>query len=193
MNKMENSLIKLLDMELEHKKILFADLDDTLIKTVSGKTFPEDVTDFRIRKDVLDKIKCMDGLCFLVVVTNQGGIPEHVLKHDFEAKLFGISHFIQAYLNKSSAFVRDDSDIEVHFAYCSSMDKNHPMRKPNPGMLQDFMDGRLRFATKSLKDKANMLMIGDASGKEGHFSDFDKKCAENFGIDYLDVEDFLTA
>lgn len=35
------------------------------------------------------------------------------------------------------------------------------------------------------------LMIGDASGKEGQFSDSDKKTAENFGIDYLDVEDFI--
>ena len=34
-------------------------------------------------------------------------------------------------------------------------------------------------------------MIGDASGKEGQFSDSDKKTAENFGIDYLDVEDFV--
>jgi hypothetical protein len=33
-------------------------------------------------------------------------------------------------------------------------------------------------------------MIGDASGKEGQFSDSDKKTAENFGIDYLDIEDF---
>lgn len=32
-------------------------------------------------------------------------------------------------------------------------------------------------------------MIGDASGKPGDFSD--KKCAENFGIDYIDVRDFL--
>lgn len=33
--------------------------------------------------------------------------------------------------------------------------------------------------------------VGDASGKEGQFSDIDKKTAENFGIDYLDVEDFV--
>ena len=39
--------------------------------------------------------------------------------------------------------------------------------------------------------KSQMIMIGDASGKLGDFSDSDKKCAENFGIDYLDVEDFL--
>ena len=178
-------------MELTGKRILFADLDGTLIQTASGKTFAEDVTDFRIRKDVLDKIKCMDELSYLVIVTNQGGIPQYVSKKDFEAKLWGISQFIQAYLRKTSAFVQDESDVEVHCAYCSSMDKEHPCRKPNPGMLQNFMDGELRFAVKWLKDKANMLMIGDASGKEGQFSDSDKKCAENFGIDYLDVEDFL--
>lgn len=34
-------------------------------------------------------------------------------------------------------------------------------------------------------------MIGDASGKEGQFSDSDKRCAENFGVDYLDVNDFV--
>ena len=39
--------------------------------------------------------------------------------------------------------------------------------------------------------KPKCLMIGDASGKEGQFSDSDKKTAENFGIDYMDVEDFV--
>lgn len=42
-----------------------------------------------------------------------------------------------------------------------------------------------------VQNKQEMLMIGDASGKEGDFSDSDKKCAENFGIDYIDVRDFL--
>ena len=39
--------------------------------------------------------------------------------------------------------------------------------------------------------KSQSLMIGDASGKEGQFSNTDKKTAENFGIDYLDVDDFV--
>ena len=33
-------------------------------------------------------------------------------------------------------------------------------------------------------------MIGDASGKEGQFSDSDKLTALNFGIDYMDADDF---
>ena len=40
-------------------------------------------------------------------------------------------------------------------------------------------------------NKKHALMIGDASGKEGQFSDSDKKTAENFGSDYMDVEDFI--
>ena len=35
-----------------------------------------------------------------------------------------------------------------------------------------------------------MLMIGDASGKDGQFSDSDKKTAENYCIDYMDADDF---
>ena len=34
-------------------------------------------------------------------------------------------------------------------------------------------------------------MIGDASGYEGQFSDSDKKTAENYRIDYIDVRDLL--
>ena len=53
-------------------------------------------------------------------------------------------------------------------------------------MLQFELD---TFGLTISKDK--ILMIGDASGKKGDFSDSDKKCAENFGIDYIDVKDFL--
>jgi len=49
----------------------------------------------------------------------------------------------------------------------------------------------LLFADSDLRDKANMLMIGDASGKGGDFGDSDRRCAEAFGIDYLDVEAFI--
>ena len=38
---------------------------------------------------------------------------------------------------------------------------------------------------------STIMMIGDASGKEGQFSDSDKKTAENFGCEYMDVDDFV--
>ena len=53
---LHKNMIAKANMNLSKKKILFIDLDDTLIKTASGKTFAEDCTDFRIQKGVLDKI-----------------------------------------------------------------------------------------------------------------------------------------
>ena len=69
--------------------------------------------------------------------------------------------------------------------YCDSIEKSNKCRKPNIGMLEILLKD---FGEHS---KNSMIMIGDASGKPGDFSDSDKKCAENFGIDYLDIEDFL--
>jgi len=175
-------------MELENKKILFADLDGTLIQTASGKTFAEDCTDFRIRKDVLDKIKTMTGLEYLAIVTNQGGVPQFISQHDVEVKIKSIVEFIRSYYAKYP-FSPEEDGLKISAEYCASMEKDHPCRKPNTGMLENFQ----KYSFLESVDKSVMLMIGDASGKPGQFNDSDKKCAENFGIDYLDVEDFLTA
>ena len=71
--------------------------------------------------------------------------------------------------------------------------------KFDPKTLKPFDKVLVKTCTKSyhvwfpdfIKQKS--LMIGDASGKEGQFSDSDKKTAEYFGIDYMDVNDFLNA
>ena len=163
-------------------KFLFCDLDGTLTKTVSGKTFAEDVTDFRIRKEVLDKVKELNEtskLAFIAIVTNQGGIPQYVSENDFYAKLTAIKTFVCQY-TKVPMVVAD---------YCVSLDADNEYRKPNTGMLSRVVSSYEKtFAGKFTPDKA--LIIGDATGKPGQWSDTDKKTAENFGIDYMDVEDF---
>lgn len=172
--------------ELSKKTFLFIDLDGTLIKTVSGKTFPEDCTDFRIRKEVLDKItKVFTKLEVIGIVTNQGGIPEYVSKKDFNAKFQSVMVFMQKYLLRKLQN-RELFIPMVDGRYCSSTDKDDHFRKPNVGMLERILAYYLNEPSKE-----QMVMIGDASGKPGQFSDSDKKCAENFGIDYIDVEDFL--
>lgn len=164
------------------KKVLFIDLDDTLIKTISGKTFPEDITDFRIQLPVLDKIvKKLPRLKYFYIATNQGGMGKFIEKEDFITKIASIQEFCRCYLN-NKCYPRF---IYIGYEYCDSTDKADPRRKPNTGMLEWFCE------YISIKDKSKYIMIGDASGKPGDFSDSDKKCAENFGIDYIDVEDFL--
>ena len=173
-------------INFENKKVLFIDLDSTLIKTISGKTFPEDITDFRIQLPVLDKIieKLISLDCFFIV-TNQGGIGTYYTKKDIETKLESIKVFCQEYL-EDHYNLNSDEYILTDYEYCDSMDKTNNRRKPNTGMLEVIVGD-----TMDSYNKSQMLMIGDASGKEGDFSDSDKKCAENFGIDYIDVRDFL--
>lgn len=171
---------------LVDKNVLFIDLDGTLIKTASGNTFPKDCTDFIIRKEVLDKIsERLPNLFWIGIVTNQGGIPQFISKRDFEAKFESIIQFVGSYLGSRIPKLNIEAKVFVTGLYCDSIEKSDKSRKPNTGMLEHLQE---YFGEH---DKSQMIMIGDASGKSGDFSDSDKKCAENFGIDYIDVEDFL--
>ena len=159
-------------------KVLFADLDGTLIDTVSGNTFPKGIWDMKIRFDVLDAIKKL-APDYILIVSNQGGIEKGFVNQlNFKAKL--------EYVGKS---IFEYCGCECYGMYCTSNDKYDPYRKPSPMMLELLTENYVGDDFDYIKSCS--LMIGDASGKEGQFSDSDKKTAENFGIDYLDVEDFI--
>lgn len=165
---------------------MVADLDGTLIDTISGNVFPKGVFDMRFKYDVLDAIKKY-GPKVLFVVSNQAGISKGFVKEDsFKAKLDYVTMSLRDYLG-----------INVYSDYCTAEDNNDPRRKPNTGMVDDLVTAHIPFSLSKFKEKC--LMIGDASGKEANetpdgkkqFSDSDKKCAENFGVDYMDVWDFI--
>ena len=160
--------------------VIFSDLDGTLIKTISGETFPKGIWDMQIRFEVLDKIKEVKPE-YLLIVSNQGGIESGFMdNYDFRTKLEYITRAISEYC-----------DCECYAMYCETNDKSDPYRKPNVGMLERLLERYVGDDFDYIKSVS--LMIGDASGKEGQFSDSDKKTAENFGIDYMDVEDFVNA
>ncbi len=160
-----------------HYKIIFTDLDDTLIKTHTGETFPKGVWDMEFKYDVWDKIKEFNPE-YLFIVTNQGGIGHYVNGERFENKVAYVAAAIKEYTN-----------IErVDWTYCSSGDKKDKYRKPNTGMFDTITlsNGLIINNDFTLDD---CLMIGDASGKPGDFSDSDKRFAENLQIDYIDVNE----
>ncbi|MGL5731879.1 MAG: HAD-IIIA family hydrolase [Bacteroidales bacterium] len=166
---------------MESKSIIFADLDGTLIETKSGKTFPQSIMDMQFKEDVLIALKKhfdkIEGYKALFIVSNQGGIEKEIIREEnFEAKLSYICLCIDEFLGYN---------VHVSGTFCSTNDPKNGYRKPNTYMLEALL------RPYRLKNKENIFMIGDASGKEGQFSDSDKKCAENFGIDYLDVDDFV--
>ena len=158
------------------KEILFADLDGTLIQTISNNSFPQGIWDMRIRFEVLDAIRSLKPKR-IYIVSNQGGIGlGYITNRSFRIKIDYIATAIQEY-----------TGIRTKYAYCTANNPDDRNRKPNIGMLENI----LADDDSEGVSREKMLMIGDASGKDGNFSDSDKRTAENFGIDYLDVEDFV--
>lgn len=160
-------------------KYIFVDFDDTIVRTISGCTFPKGIWDMQIKFDVLDSIKKLKPE-YIFIVSNQGGIPTYVTEEQVQQKMTYVCMSIESYIQ---------NDVKCHYTYCASTNKEDNMRKPNTGMLDLHLSS---FGISQCADnKKNMCMIGDASGKKGQFSDSDRKCAEKFGIDYYDVEDLI--
>ena len=165
---------------LKSKKVIFCDLDGTLIETISGETFPKGIWDMRLKFDVLDAIKKLNPE-YILIVSNQGGIENGFVDgDDFRSKAEYIARAISEYC-----------DCECYAMSCGTNNKSDRYRKPNTGMLVYLLDRYVGDDMDYIKQKS--IMIGDASGKNGQFSDSDKKTAENFGIDYMDVNDFVKA
>lgn len=163
---------------MKEYKVIFSDLDGTLIETISGETFPKGIWDMKLRFEVLDAIKKLHPQC-VFIVSNQGGIDNgHVNRLHFSHKLDYICSAVKEYC-----------DCHCDAVYCITNDKSNPNRKPNVEMLSSLTEVYFDLCRDYVKSAS--IMIGNASGKEGQFSDSDKKTAENFGIPYMDVEDFV--
>lgn len=163
-------------------KVLFIDMDGTLIQTKSGKTFPEGIWDMEFKFDTLNAIKNLSPE-YVCVVSNQGGIELGYVEYmHVVSKMTYVCSVISEYCKIE--------DRDVQYSFCQFNNKQHRYRKPNTGMLEEYLDLNFNRFGKPTCLKDDILMVGDASGLHGQFSDSDKNCAENFGIDYLDVTDF---
>ena len=162
-----------------NQKVLLCDLDGTLIVTKSGKTFPEDENDWKFKEHIKASIQSYNPK-YIFIISNQGGIENGFVD---EGK----------FIKKIQA-VRDEmetwGDYIIAWTYCTSNDPNNEFRKPNIGMVDSF---RHCYAMGYDFENRRALMIGDASGLSGQFSDSDLQCAKNAGIHYCDVDQFIEA
>lgn len=162
------------------KRVLFADLDGTLIETQTGNPFPCGIWDMKLKLDVLDCIRAC-GFEILLIATNQGGI---------ELGYVDEKHFCKGKMNYIQLALAEYLGIPVEYDYCKHNDKTSPYRKPNTGMLNN-MCRRYLPKHNITATKEEMLLLGDASGTPTSWSDTDIRTAENFGIDYVDVNTFM--
>lgn len=161
-------------------KVLFIDFDGTLISVPSGKTFPKGIWDMSINMDVVRAIKKLNPE-FIQISTNQGGIQKgFVDRKHFESKIEYVANCLKELLENGN----------VYWDYCDSLNKDDERRRPNPGILNSFKESLRIFHSYEFSNH-EALMVGDASGKPGDFSDEDLKTAENFGCEYLDVKEFV--
>lgn len=164
---------------LLNQKVLLCDLDGTLIETKSGEPFPQDYDDWQFKKHIKEAIQEYNPK-YIFIISNQGGIEAgYVNESMFRAKL----NVIMDEMRKWGNYVVDG-------VYCCSNNPNDLFRKPNVGMIDyfryDYVDG-YDFGN------SQALMIGDASGLDGKFSDSDLQCAKLAGIKYADVDHFIEA
>ena len=153
-----------MDATQKHNKVLFIDLDGTLIQPLGGRTFPKGCWDMELKFATFEAIKKYNP-DLVVIVTNQGGIEMgYVNERFFENKIQWITSCIAEYCN-----------VSVTYSYCSYCDTNNEFRKPNPGMINRFIEG------SNIK-KEDCLMVGDREE--------DMLCAKNAGIKFIDVEEF---
>lgn len=181
------------DIDIKSKRILLFDFDGTLIETASGNTFATDLTDMRIKMDVVNKALDLmqeNGVKVFAIVSNQGGVEAgFVSGADIEAKIEYVLRSVH-----DLAVKRGIRGVLYEKRLCYSNDEQNSMRKPNTGMIDDILmkckDTVMRGMNFS-QLKGCSLMVGDASGLPGQFSDSDKVCAYNSGINYMDITTFL--
>ncbi len=162
-----------------NQKVLLCDLDGTLIVTKSGKIFPENEDDWKFKDHIKEAIQEYNPK-YIFIISNQGGIEKgFVDEGKFIKKIQAIRDEMETW-----------GDYIIAWTYCTSNDPNNESRKPNTGMIDSF---RHDYALGYDFGNRHALMIGDASGLSGQFSDSDLQCAKNAGIRYCDVDHFIEA
>jgi HAD superfamily hydrolase (TIGR01662 family) len=171
-----------------NKKLIFLDMDKTLIHNIvkPEEPFPIAIWDMTWMRDVWNCLKyCVKefGIEELVIVTNQGGISRFVNRERFISKL----QYVTDSLFEFCVNNQNSLKFKVQGLFYDPEKSPKNWRKPDTGMLEEVFN---EVGRTSLH-KSDCLMIGDASDKNVDFSDSDKMTAVNFGIDYLDVDDFV--
>lgn len=138
-------------MENNLQKVLFIDLDGTIITTKSGREFPIHSDDWKLLPTTLDALTYFYNLNYkIIIVTNQGGISlGYVSEKVFINKIENICKKIEKILKFKEG--------TISYSYCKDMESFN--RKPNPGMAFD----NLSEYNLTLQDS---IMIGDFQSDE---------------------------
>lgn len=172
----DNSIYYYCSYKLAHDKIAAFDLDGTIIKTISGKTFPMSFDDWQYTfSEVPKTLQTLHNQGYqLVLITNQAGISTGQTDlASFKEKLKQIIHSLNL-------------PIQVFI----SSEKNE-FRKPMPNIWEFFKK------CNQFKHQLSGFYCGDAAGRiKGYnrkkdFNITDRYFAHNIGISFLTPEEIF--
>jgi bifunctional polynucleotide phosphatase/kinase len=152
-----------------YKKIIIFDLDGTIIKTKSGKTFPINSNDWIFNYDnVINIFNTLKNDTIIGIISNQKGIKSEFQMTEWQSKLNNIM-----------------KQINFHFIFASFKDDRY--RKPMIGSwiyIKEYLKG-LDIRSDEI------IYVGDACGREKDHNDTDIKFALNCNFKFYTPEKFF--
>jgi bifunctional polynucleotide phosphatase/kinase len=151
-------------------KVIFTDLDSTIITTKSGATFPKGIRDWKLIPSTAKLLKEYSNSGYkIVLVTNQAGISRgYVTKSSFAKKVLDVQVKLGLFFDK--IFIAASLNSKYR------KPKSKDLKKDLEEMSWDI-------------DWENSLMIGDAGGRVKDFSNTDLLFAKSLGIKFVHVDD----
>lgn len=107
-----------------HKKAIFFDRDGTLIK---DQVYLNDPDKIEFLPDTFAALRLLQTAGFLLfIVTNQSGVARGLVSMD---------NLIEIHGRMNAFFAKENIHIVQYYYAPYGPQSNHPLRKPNPGML----------------------------------------------------------
>jgi histidinol-phosphate phosphatase family protein len=171
------------------RKVVFFDRDGTLIK---DKIYLNDPSGIEYLDGVFTGLKRLRDLKYeFIIVTNQSGVPRGLVQ---------LENLNKIHQNMRADLSRQGIDILQFYFAPFSVESNHYMRKPNPGMLDyGIKDFNVDIQSSwMVGDRMSDVEAGHRAGLKSIFlhgtedpRDSQFKMAEYDAIDFKDVCRFI--